>query len=420
MLLDRIEIDNHGPLNRVEIGPLSHHLNVVLGPAGSGKTAISRFIRDSLIDREYPLGMLSNSSGRIVWVGSNGWIHCRREQDGTPGGRRTVEFENRSESPGAWDGYLDGWFDSAEDASQTTSRHRSSLASRTLQSIRIPESIVDGVMIDTTVSSVSRVVASCVSAGLDRDDLARLPFENETARFNHESPIPGNEEDDRRRRERRAELADVEAELAKYHELRPAVNVVDNSELQHQRGDLLRNRDGLLVRRQRLLIDPVHPVGLDRVNESVRLIDSEIARLDARLRELDATIAEHTSVEVGESSYRVERTEQLRRRREILIAELDRDRPIARRESSLSELASRWLVRLSGGRHRVVQWSSSPVATDGTPGYRSEGLPRCQMAGTAEWIIGCSCRSIDLMNRTCRRRHEHWLAWRFEWRPANC
>ncbi|TWU02086.1 DUF4332 domain-containing protein [Neorhodopirellula pilleata] len=692
MLLDRIEIDSHGPLNRVEIGPLSHHLNVVLGPAGSGKTAISRFIRDSLIDRDYPLGMLSNSSGRIVWVDSNGWIHCRREQDGTPNGRRTVEFENRSESSAAWDGYADGWFDSAEVASQTASHYRSSLASRTLQSIRIPESIVDGVMVDTTVSSVSRVVASCVSAGLDRDDLARMPFENETARYADSQSFVRTHEDDRRRRELRAELADVEAELAKLRDARPVVDRVDTSDLQRQRVDLLRRRNECVARRERLfvdpmvheirrsdsdsrlrelhfqaeslrtraaslqrwiaeldssayrssesryavgsgglyalpeawqstsvdtlreqisradreivslrrvladirgirnllasshlpfdlntgsntgyaaaqagrwldpewmqtrrydhfvramdhyrsdrpwadfyhaayqplhpiddlairieaaqrhldwllsrvgvaapnaasdasswldlswfepherrtvmletvrrvrdqirhreflttyhldrvaddlnqsldrllatrsrivetlarthadwgrsfdsgsgydpdwvaerrsassellrvegelrsvldesaklrrfdrvlpIVDPIYPVGLDRASGSVEMIDAEIARLDARLRELEAAIAEQSAF--GSAAYvdgcscRFERADVLGRRRDALIAELDRDRPIARRESSLSELASRWLVRLSGGRHRIVQWSSVPVATD--------------------------------------------------------
>lgn len=682
MLLDRIEIDNHGPLNRVELGPLSHHLNVVLGPAGSGKTAISRFIRDSLIDREYPNGMLSNSSGRVVWVDSNGWIHCRREQDGTPGGRRTVEFENRSESPAAWDGYADGWFDSARIASQTASQGRSSLASRTLQSIRIPESIVDGVMIDTTVSSVSRVVASCVSAGLDRDDLARLPFENETARFGNSDSCVRHQEDDRRRREMRAELADVEAELAKYQNARPVVPPADTSDLQRQRGELLRRRNEWVARRQRLfvapirheaacsssdarlrdlhdraeslrtraaslqrwiaeldsktyrpgtnhhetvggftdalpeawqttsvdtlrqqiiradreivslrrvladvrgirnvlasahpsiesyatassdhwldqewmqtrryghfvramdhyrsdrpwadfyhsayqplhpiddlsirieatqrhldwllsrtdattadahswmntswfepqehrtvmldtirrvrdqirrreflttyhldrvaddlnqsldrllmtrsrivetlgrtnvdwarhsvpnsgqdpdwiserraasdelsqvedelrrvlddsaslrrsdrvlpIVDPIDSVKLERATDSVHLLDAEIARLDAQVREFDKTIAQYqatgTASFADEHAYRFERSESLRHRRDVLIAELDRVRPVARHESSLSELANRWLVRLSGGRHRVVQWSSSPVATDG-------------------------------------------------------
>ena len=254
MLLDRIEIDNHGPLNRVELGPLSHHLNVVLGPAGSGKTAISRFIRDSLIDREYPRGMLSSSSGRIVWVDANGWIHCRREQDGTPGGRRTVDFEARSDNAHDFTPYKDGWFDPTAAATETASSYRHSLANRTLQAIRIPESIVDGVMIDTTVSNVSRVVASCMSAGLDREDLARLPFENETARFTDGEMGAGTRQDDRRRRELRAELADVEAELAKYQSAAHAAPVAsartfDVTDLSAERDAALQRREGLIARR---------------------------------------------------------------------------------------------------------------------------------------------------------------------------
>ena len=68
MLLDRIDIDNHGPLTRVELGPFSEFLNVICTPEGSGKTAIARFIRDSLIRRDYPLGMMSSSAGRVVWA----------------------------------------------------------------------------------------------------------------------------------------------------------------------------------------------------------------------------------------------------------------------------------------------------------------------------------------------------------------
>ena len=93
MLLDRIDIDAHGPLRRVELGPFATHLNVVCGPEGSGKTAIARFIRDSLVDRQYPLGMMSSSTGHVVWADRHGLIHCRREQDGTSTGRRTIDVE---------------------------------------------------------------------------------------------------------------------------------------------------------------------------------------------------------------------------------------------------------------------------------------------------------------------------------------
>ena len=43
MLLDRIDIDTHGPLQRVELGPFSQSINVVNTPEGGGKTALARF-----------------------------------------------------------------------------------------------------------------------------------------------------------------------------------------------------------------------------------------------------------------------------------------------------------------------------------------------------------------------------------------
>ena len=109
MLLDRIDIDNHGPLTRVELGPFSEHLNVICTPEGSGKTAIARFVRDSLIRREYPLGMMSSSAGRVVWADRNGKIHCRREHDGTASGRRTIEFESRGDVAHRFDWLHGSW-----------------------------------------------------------------------------------------------------------------------------------------------------------------------------------------------------------------------------------------------------------------------------------------------------------------------
>ena len=330
MLLDRIEIDSHGPLNRVELGPLSHHLNVVLGAPGSGKTAIGRFIRDSLIDRDYPRGMLSGSAGRVVWVHQNGWIHCRREQDGSPGGRRSVEFESRGETAGTWDGYTDGWFAAApmtdhrtSHGSSGTSRPlQSSLAARTLGNIRLPESIVDGVLVDTTISSVSRVVAACISAGLDQANLAPLSFESETAHYNergidhHPATASPSGRDDHRRRALREELADIEAELGKLfsatqghpHEVHRASefqaestrNSREIESLRHQRTECIRRRDALLARRSELrarrdqesqdhyryrVANSHHPDRVDAAFESTHARSHWMAR-DARLRSL--------------------------------------------------------------------------------------------------------------------------------------
>jgi hypothetical protein len=239
MLLDRIDIDTHGPLARVELGPFSELLNVVYGPTGSGKTAIVRFIRDSLIQREYPLGMLSSSSGRVVWADRHGLVHCRRETDGTPEGRRTVEVERR----GGFDhfGRADHGLnhrdaDYLNDASVSQPHHRyghheswfggmgsSQDANLVLQSIRMPESVVDGIMTDTSISSVARVIASAIAAGLDRDDLHQnLPLHYDSQGYESRqydslgtahADLTSNQYD-QNAAALRAELADIDAELA--------------------------------------------------------------------------------------------------------------------------------------------------------------------------------------------------------------
>ncbi|TWT74132.1 DUF4332 domain-containing protein [Allorhodopirellula solitaria] len=396
MLLDRIEIDSHGPLSHVELGPLSHHLNVVLGAPGSGKTAIGRFIRDSLIDRDYPRGMLSGSAGRVVWVHQNGWIHCRREQDGSPGGRRNVEFESRGEVAGSWNGYTDGWFDVAAPGAGRhgnaagTRQGQSSLASRTLGNIRIPESIVDGVMVDTTISSPSRVVAACISAGLDQPNLAPLPFENETSHFNergfaHESgSVSPAALDDRRRRAMRAELADVEAELGKrlasegvYHrgvdgvgepEHIAACSASEIETLSRHRDDCLRRRDELLRRRNEL-----------------------IARRDAELRERHhhGVTGSYDASEFGP----VDSSLHSRRADAHWIARDARLRALHQRADSLRSRAAalqRWMAELDSHLDRQGNYPASTME----PGYgyataASYTLPSAWQSVSSEELQNC-------------------------------
>ncbi|QDV46017.1 ATP-dependent DNA helicase RecG [Stieleria neptunia] len=203
MLLDRIDIDTHGPLTRVELGPFSESLNVICAPEGSGKTAIVRFIRDSLIRRDYPLGMMSSSAGRVVWADRNGKIHCRREHDGTPSGRRTIEFESRGEAAHRFDWLHGSWINGIADSTDAT---------RALESIRIPESIVDGIVTDTAVISVSRVIGACLRSGLGDPALfAGLPVNRSIV-----SGLSPAESADQHtpRRAMRDELARIEAELA--------------------------------------------------------------------------------------------------------------------------------------------------------------------------------------------------------------
>ncbi|QEF97342.1 hypothetical protein Mal15_13820 [Stieleria maiorica] len=203
MLLDRIDIDTHGPLTRVELGPFSEALNVICAPEGSGKTAIVRFVRDSLIRREYPLGMMSSSAGRVVWADRNGKIHCRREHDGTSSGRRTIEFESRGEAAHRFDWLHGSWINGIADSTDAT---------RALESIRIPESIVDGILTDTAVTSVSRVISACLRSGLGDPALfAGLPLNRSAV-----SGLSPAETADQQtsRRAMRDELARIETELA--------------------------------------------------------------------------------------------------------------------------------------------------------------------------------------------------------------
>ncbi len=224
MLLERIDIDAHGPLNRVELGPFSEHLNVVCGPEGSGKTAIARFIRDSLVERDYPLGMMSSSSGRVVWADRNGLLHCRREQDGSKQGRRSVEYESRGVASQDSDFQKHAWlntqFPSAEgyhSSDAVGGYGRDSDATRALHSIQLPEAIVDAVITDTAITHVARVVSACLRSGLDsRQTYRGLPLDETTPYSNRDGyTAQQSSAHEEHRRSLRAQLADVEMELAR-------------------------------------------------------------------------------------------------------------------------------------------------------------------------------------------------------------
>ncbi len=291
MLLDRIDIDAHGPLTRVELGPFSEHINVVLGPEGSGKTAIARFVRDSLCNRRYPLGMLSSSTGRVVWAAADGLVHCRREKDGSAEGRRTVEFESRGDSRLQFDPLEASWMSGVSTTSDS---------SRAMRSIQIPESIVDCVVTDTSITNVARVVSACVRAGLDNPATYQgMPLDDlhggRTEDFFAESSVEARQTSDRSRT-LRAELADVEAELSR-------LNVSDT-----QFASLSARREVIVARlrdqhRTRSYVDRTH---VDRnYTESVRH-----THLQTRMMELN------------------ERADRLRAHEEQLsywISDIDRD-----------------------------------------------------------------------------------------------
>ena len=225
MLLDRIDIDTHGPLQRVELGPFSEQINVVNAPEGSGKTALTRFLRDALVDRKYPLGMLSSSTGRVVFAGHHGLVHYYREQDGTAQGRQTIQYEARGSEVVNFGVEHAGWLHGISESND---------ADRAIASFKIPEAIAACVITDSAVTNVSRVVSACVRSGLDSPQFVRptnagqqnpvhgidsthSTFNvNDTASaFEDHSPSkPGTEDHQHSVKQIRAGLADIEAELA--------------------------------------------------------------------------------------------------------------------------------------------------------------------------------------------------------------
>jgi hypothetical protein len=473
MLLDRIDIDVHGPLHRVELGPFSGQLNVICGPNGSGKTAIARFVRDSLVGRQYPLGMMSSSTGRIVWADRNGMVHCLREKDGTSGGRTSVEFEPRDEQSHSWDGLRHSWISGI---CNTTER------SRATASITLPESLVDGVITDTAITNVSRVVAACVHSGLDNPDTYReVPIDPSPAGpLDSRDLPPGSSQP----RSLRAQLADVEAEIARlrsqpqqYQSLihrrdqlhtRLARGVdrsgasnghhfVDREDAQHRLTELceqardLRSRQSEL-RRWLAAIDerPNHPhADLDPYHRSVDAIRSSTvdpsSQRAARTRELDrvnceldvclaeaAEIRRWLRVEdddrhrssadqwtdpdairselkrIDQQLAQLSRLDWLQSRRRHLVSQLNSAARPSRALSPLSAAASRWLVRLSAGRLRRIDWPqhwiTAPVSdkngfADARTGVQIDGRDEfnCPAADRALAVMAVRMAAGDLL-----------------------
>ena len=205
MLLDRIDIDTHGPLQRVELGPFSGQINVVKAPKGSGKTALARFVRDALVERQYPLGMLSSSTGRVVFAGHHGLVHYYREQDGTANGRQTIQYEPRGTDPVNFGVERSGWLPNINNNQN---------AELALQAFKIPEAIADFVITDSAVTNIAHVVSACVRSGLDIPPDCGLGKIEPSTPNAHAATHGYDSAHQHSAKQLRADLADIEAELA--------------------------------------------------------------------------------------------------------------------------------------------------------------------------------------------------------------
>ncbi len=163
MYLDRIDIDQHGPLSQLALGPFSAGLNAIIAAAGSGKSALVRFLRDSLTGTTPSRDGLRHSKGSVSWAAADGVYHCRREPNGTPHGHRSVSFQSKL---GA------------------TQHHQ--LARNVSVVFDLPMCVVDGIVTDTKQSRVQHCVDAVIQSGLDSMSPNDRSYEQEIAQLQRE------------------------------------------------------------------------------------------------------------------------------------------------------------------------------------------------------------------------------------------
>ncbi|MEM9587889.1 MAG: DUF4332 domain-containing protein, partial [Planctomycetota bacterium] len=182
------------------------------------------------------------------------------------------------EYPLRFDGLRDSWI---RGAGGTTD------ASLARQSIQLPESIVDGVITDTTLVNVTRVVQACLSAGLDDPKLtAGLPMDSRLADQRRTfgdlaGTIPTSYHDEARREELRAELGSVEAELARISSHEHSADIV------RRRHDQLQARlEGLQRQQYHYTTDSQANADRHRLRNELASVHDQISRLHRDREEL--------------------------------------------------------------------------------------------------------------------------------------
>lgn len=300
MLLERIDIDSCGSLERIQLGPFSHRLNAVFGPPGAGKTATIEFVRSVMLgtDRHWHQGCV----GRVVWAGRDGLLHCRREADGTAHGRLSMDVVDRN-------GYSHSNSHSNSHSSLNTHRDAEDYG-RLSSSVDLPRVAIDALVAPGRETSFAKMVEACRALGLTNVEHVR--DDAEIARV-------------------RSQLADVNQRLSVLapapYDTPPSYEPVGHDTRQQNSSDHLQERRRFLVEElarldryeQRTDIDT--SVDNRRARLEVRLADArdEVARLrnqesDLRrsLADVERELAEFSqSLSAHESSIRIASTRRL-------------------------------------------------------------------------------------------------------------
>lgn len=237
MLLERIDLDPQGSLHRVHLGPFSHQLNAIYGPAGSGKSTILRFLRETLLAHHRGCRIAAEAPmGRVVWAGRDGRLHYVRQSDG----HLNVDFEPRHGT-----------------AVDTLTATRAELKHLTAE-------LIDGIVISHNDHSVSGVVTAAMRGGLDR------------------ATTPIGDEDRSQRLRLQHRISELDALLGEWG---PAAADADPTDL-HRRRRMLQEELRQLDRQH----DQAYRSGL--AGDERRRLEGRAVELEVKLRRLSDREAE--------------------------------------------------------------------------------------------------------------------------------